>query len=493
MTIATYDIGTTAVKGALINERGEVLASASKPITTLLENGRKEQRPQEWYDAFCLISKEFADIRGVNPAEAVIMSGQMQDVIPIDRYGRTLGNAILYSDGRAAAEAQELVALLGKEYLESVTGNHYDGSLPLPKLVWLRKNQPELYGRIHKVLISAKDYIILKLTEQAAGDMTSCSTAGAMNLASGAWDAGILSAAGIEPQIMPELYYPHQTVGALTKAGADATGFPAGIKVYAGVGDAGAATLASGITRTGEYNINLGTSGWVSTISKTVFTGAEGVFNLAAMERNSYINVVPFLNAGNVHKWISGLFTADGPQGDINYDYVEERLKESRPGSGGVVFLPYLNGERFPVMDAEVKGSFLGITAATEKGDMIRSCLEGVAFSIRQGIECIGAKPRSISVIGGGGRIGIWNQILADILNKTVYVYLDSEILPALALGAAVLLAEGIIQDYSEFTDSLQDKERSVAYEPNPGRAVLYDTLYKKYLTIYPIVKTYYS
>ncbi len=148
------------------------------------------------------------------------------------------GKCCLYSDGRAADQARELIERMGTDYLESVTGNHYDGSLPLPKLMWIKENQPDLYGKIHKVLISAKDYIILRLTGRAVGDMTACSTAGAMNMALGAWDSRILSAAGIDPSLMPELYYPHQAVGTLSKKGAEATGFAEGVRIYAGVGDA---------------------------------------------------------------------------------------------------------------------------------------------------------------------------------------------------------------------------------------------------------------
>ena len=124
------------------------------------------------------------------PVEAVIMSGQMQDVIPVDQEGCPVGNAVLYSDGRAAAQARELIERMGKDYLESVTGNHYDGSLSLPKMMWIKENQPDLYGKIHKVLISAKDYIILQLTGRAVGDMTACSTAGAMDMASAPGIAG---------------------------------------------------------------------------------------------------------------------------------------------------------------------------------------------------------------------------------------------------------------------------------------------------------------
>ena len=145
------------------------------------------------------------------------------------------------------------------------------------------------------------------------------------------------------------------------------------------------------------------------------------------------------------------------------------------------------------MLDEKVKGCYLGITADTDKGDMVRSSLEGVAYSIRQGIERIGTAPKKISVIGGGGRVGVWNQILADVLGKPVYVYKNSDVLPALALGASVCLAEGIIKNYSDFTDSLQDDTQSVTYTPVNAHKALYDRLYERYLGIYPMVKPFFQ
>ena len=153
------------------------------------------------------------------------------------------------------------------------------------------------------------------------------------------------------------------------------------------------------------------------------------------------------------------------------------------------MFLPYLVGERFPVMDSNVKGCFVGLTPETDRKDMVRACLEGVAFSIRQGIESIKTPATSVSIIGGGGRVSAWCQILADVLHQTVYVYKNAEVLPSLAIASAVLLEQGKIKSYDEFTASLQRPENSVAYTPSKEAGDIYDRVYETYLKIYPAVK----
>lgn len=499
--IAAFDIGTTAVKGVLCSEDGVLLDSGSVDISTIFsgENAEyKEQDPAEWYSAFCRISGGFFKSGKVTPAEieAVVMSGQMQDVIPIDKDLNPVGNAILYSDGRGEPQSDAVKKALGEDYLEKSTGNHYDGSLSFPKLMWIKENQPERFQKIDKVLISSKDYVIAKLTGNVCGDVTACATAGAMDIHKKVWDETIIRCGGISPALFPQLLHSHQKAGSVHESGAQESGYLAGTPVYAGVGDAGATTLASGISDLGQYNINLGTSGWVATLSDDVLPATMGVFNLAAMPEDKYINVVPFLNAGNVHKWISSVLSghgmADGGAGGetvIDYEAVNRLLAASVPGSSGLMFLPYLAGERFPVMDAEIRGCFLGVSPETRREDMARACLEGVAFSIRQGIESIGVPPQKVSVIGGGGRVAVWCQILADVLNQTVDVYENAEILPSLAISAAALLGEGKLSGYDEFTDSLQSEDRRVAYRPVPEHAALYDEIYPRYLRIYPAVR----
>ncbi|WP_418207238.1 FGGY family carbohydrate kinase, partial [Bacteroides sp.] len=222
----------------------------------------KEQDPDEWYGAFCSLSKEMLEIIPAAEIGAIIFSGQMQDVISVGTEGKALRNAILYSDGRADEQARVIireaarrnVVPLGDAYIAEITGNHFDGSMPLAKILWLKENEPDIYARTACFLISSKDYIIGRLTSVFAGDMTACSTAGAMDLDKKIWSEELIGAAGVDIKKFPKLFYGHECVGTVTETGATESGYPVGTKVYAGTGDAGATTLASGILAPGEYN-----------------------------------------------------------------------------------------------------------------------------------------------------------------------------------------------------------------------------------------------
>lgn len=481
--IATYDVGTTAVKGVLVRDDGEVSASESVEIKTFCDGNMREQDPDEWFDAFCRIGRKFASCVPVGDITAVVMSGQMQDLILVDRQGRPLKRAILYSDVRAEKEAQAATELLSAERLEKVTGNNFDGSLPVAKLIWVKKNQPELYERTYKILISSKDYIINRLTGRACGDYTACSTAGAMNLAKKEWDRELIGELGLDAGLFPELKYPHEAVGKIRVDLEKDCGYTSETTVYAGIGDAGATTLASGISEVGEYNINLGTSGWVASVSGKNLELQGRVFNLAGFTKETCINVVPFFNAGNVHKWIAGIFS-DGEKTD--YAGLGAILSKSEPGSHGLLFLPYITGERFPVIDPGIRGCFYGITPDTSKADMARACLEGVAFSIRQGLELISHSQKSISLIGGGAREKTWCQVIADILGKDIAVCRNSDILPARAIAAAAMMGEGILSDYKEFTRSLQNEENRVIYKTNASVHERYNEIFQRFQKLYP-------
>ena len=396
MLAATFDIGTTAVKAVVVNEDGEPIFTGSSVIHTIETGNFKEQDPDEWYGSFCKLSKEMFEIIPPKEIGAIIFSGQMQDVISVGAEGKALRNAILYSDGRADEQARMVireaasrnVVPLGDAYIAEITGNHFDGSMPLAKILWLKENEPEIYEKTACFLISSKDYIIGRLTSVFAGDMTACSTAGAMDLDKKIWSEELIGAAGIDIRKFPKLFYAHECVGTITETGAMESGYPAGTKVYAGTGDAGATTLASGILAPGEYNINLGTSGWVAAVSNRRMESEGGGFNLAAMQKDLLINVVPFLNGGNAHRLIAKILSRN-PDGAPDFEYISELLEKAEPGSHGLFFLPYVAGERFPIMDSSVRGSFLGLSQETTAADMAESVLEGVAFSIRQGLELL--------------------------------------------------------------------------------------------------------
>lgn len=534
---ATFDSGTTALKGALVAQDGRIVASASEDLDLVIAGPHGEYRgqdPDQWWRAFVAVSRRmFAEATANEPGfhtgdldgfddsndsvavgriAGIIFSGQMQDVIALDRDLNPVRNAILYSDGRAEEEAAELAERYGSRRFLDVVGNRLEGCLPLPKLMWMRAHEPETFARTVHVLISSKDYLIARLTGRCIGDVAACSTTGAMDIRSGEWDTGLLKASGIAGAgdaddgassadvvgdahpghgILPELHRPQDIVGEVTPQAAILTGFAPGTPVFAGIGDAGATTFASGVDRPGRYNINLGTSGWIATVSSEPFVDKPGAANLAFGVAPGFVNAVPFLNAGDVHKWatraLAGVADASaGAGGDTstdagtgeNPDYAKahDLIERSQPGANGVLCLPYLVGERFPVMNPSIRGAYVGISPDTTRADLVRAALEGVAFSIRQGMESFDTVPEEISLIGGGAREPAWCQIMADVLTHDIKVFANADILPAVALASLVFQNPQILTDAAQGT----------TYSPNQAATATYDRIYPKFLTLYP-------
>lgn len=297
--VAAFDAGTTALKGALVDRRGRIVASASSELNLIINGDYREQSPDQWWQAFCTVSKHMIEQARQSESEfnvtrirGIIFSGQMQDVIALNGELNPVHNAILYSDGRAEEQAKQLAETYqgGAERFLNTVGNRLEGCLPLPKLMWLREHESETYARIRHVLISSKDYLIAQLTGECVGDVAACSTAGAMNIRNGQWDAELCEVAEIDMTILPQLHNPQDCISIVTESAAQRAGFSAGTAVYAGIGDAGATTLASGVSRPGQYNINIGTSGWIATVSPEPFTDKPGAANLAFGVEEGFVN-----------------------------------------------------------------------------------------------------------------------------------------------------------------------------------------------------------
>ncbi|NEG56016.1 xylulokinase [Bifidobacterium platyrrhinorum] len=485
---ATFDAGTTALKGALAARDGRIVASASEDLDLIIGGDRREQDPEAWWRAFRDVTRRMLDDASRNEpgfhaglVAGVICSGQMQDVIALDADLAPVRPAILYSDGRAGEQAAALASALGRgdaaaggSRFLSIVGNRLEGCLPLPKLMWMREREPDAYARIRHVLISSKDLLVARLTGACIGDVAACSTAGAMDIRSGAWHAGLVAAAGLDPAILPGLHRPQDVVGHVGAEASALTGLAAGTPVYAGFGDAGATTFASGVGHAGQYNINLGTSGWIATVSPGPFTDKPGAANLAFGVEPGFVNAVPFLNAGDVHRWATGVLAG----GD--YRAMHRLVVSSRPGANGVLCLPYLVGERFPVMNATVRGAYVGLDPDSTRADMARAALEGVAFSIRQGMEGFDAAPESISLIGGGAREEAWCRIMADVLGHPVTVFDHADILPSVALASLVFGDPDLPGAVCTGT----------SYRPDPSTRAAYDAAYARFLALYPALAT---
>ncbi|MCI1650134.1 xylulokinase [Bifidobacterium tibiigranuli] len=511
--VATFDAGTTAVKAALTDDDGGIVASCSSDAMPLfIGDGHQEQDPRDWWRAFLqaahtMLAKAAQSVPEFDPASilGIIMSGQMQDVIALDEQLNPVRRAMLYSDGRADREARELAEIVGDTAFHKLTGNQLEGSLPLLKLMWFKRHEPQNFAKTRHVLFDAKDYLIARLTGALVADVVASSTVGAMDIRQRAWSSSLIDAAGMDEALFPALHNPEDRVGEVTSQAAELTGFAPGTPVFAGIGDAGATTLASGVTKPGEYNINIGTSGWIATVSPEPITDRAGVANLACTTaggtRNgvssSVINGVPFLNAGNVHHWVTSVFAGNGGDEDrdcedtssvVDYDRMSEMLARSTPGSNGVLCLPYLSGERFPVMNASIRGAYVGLSADTSAADMARAALEGVAFSIRQGLETFDAAPSEITLIGGGAREHVWCQIMADVLGRPIEVFRNADVMPAAALSFLVHYALGRFASLDEVTARLRTCRDSVTYEPDGETVRLYDVVYSRYRALYPAI-----
>lgn len=484
--IATFDIGTTAIKGVLVDFENGIIRSESKTIDTYFVDGEIEQDPNQWYRNFCEISSKLVESDPHCNIVAIIMSGQMQDVIPIRSNGDPAMNAILYSDGRAGQEAERINSELGEESIRSAIGNRIDGSAPFAKLLWLNKYLPSVLSDIEKVVFSSKDFIIRELTGESITDFTTGATTGLMNIRTKKWQTDWLKGFGIPERILPKINDPIELVGVVTEPAAAETGFNVGTRVFSGTGDAGSTTLAGAVLKAGDFNINVGTTGWIATASDKPFENAS-VFNLAAIIPQSYINVVPFLNAGNVHQWIGKIFSAN--EGEIDYAEIHRLLSDVTVEYDDPLFLPYLVGERFPVMDQAIRGVFTGISASTSKGHLARAALEGVAFSILQGLKTIDQLINRVTVVGGGTRESCWMQILANVLNQELVVFLDAELLPAVALATVAKIGLGIENDYAKLSNYLLNSVESVRYSPQENLISTYENRFQQFLKLYPLAK----
>jgi xylulokinase len=491
--IASFDIGTTAIKGILINQDAEIFSEFSINLSTILGNqGEKEQNPEDWWEGICTIAHKWWQVDGVDSKKIkmITFSGQMEDVIPITNDLEHQPNAILYSDYRAKNEAEMINNLFPKHSL--TTGNGISPSTPLAKIIWFSKHQHTLDKLVHHFLFSSKDYVIYKLTNSFVSDPVTCSTTGMMNITTKKWDESILASLKIDSNRLPSILYPDEIAGFVTKKASEKTGFLEGTPVLCGCGDAGATTIGAAAIREGDSYIYLGTTGWVAVASKLPARKNSGVFNLTHLPKNLYISIAPLLNAGNVHQWAVDSFI--GPEIKNKYEEFENILENTEAGAEGVIFLPYLQGERCYIQDPDARGAFWGIHPGIKKEHFSKAVIEGLCFSIRQTLDVlISNKEGNITLIGGGTKSKAWCQSLADILGKTIKVPADSEFLPSIGAASSAFVKSGWSNSYEDFVDNYLKNLDVKEYVPNEEHYSIYRDQYEKFTKLYPSLKNVYS
>ncbi|MEI3605278.1 FGGY family carbohydrate kinase [Pseudogracilibacillus sp. SE30717A] len=490
--VAVFDIGTTAVKGILVNKKVELKEEHTIELKTFVSDGGiVEQCPEDWWEAIIEIAALWWK-SGISPKSirAITFSGQMEDVIPISPNAT---RAILYSDTRAGNEAE----WVHEQYPEirATTGNNISATTPLAKIKWLQSKGNVVYDSATHIVFSSKDYIINKLTGQAVTDPVTAATTGMMDLKYSCWSKDILQKCFIDESKMPLLLDVDSIVDTVSSEASEISGFSTSTAVINGSGDAGATTLGASAIHEKDGYFYMGTTGWLAIVEKNqgqLETLSEGHFNLSFVDSEHRISVAPLLNVGNVHKWAVQAYIN---KKEINkYEAFENLIEQVNPGSEGVLFLPYLNGERNPLIDPEAKGAYWGITPNTERKELARAALEGVTFSLKQTLEMYNiTDQRTITLIGGASKSNVWCQMMADIMNHPIRVPSNSEYLPSIGIASTAFIALEWCDSYEYFIDTYVKTVPGKTYIPDPKKVKIYQSTYETFKKLHPALQQIYK
>ena len=465
------DVGTTGVKAVAISPTGEVLARAEEeyPLSTP-RPGWAEQDPEDWWRA----SEAVLARLGVAKPAGIGLSGQMHGLVCLGKDGRPLRPAILWNDQRTAAECVEIEERVGLERLIGLTGNRALPGFTAPKLLWLRKNEPEIYGRIAHVLLP-KDYVRLHLTGERAIDVADASGTLLFDVAGRRWSEEVLAALELPADWLP------RALESPVVSGETADGVP----VAAGAGDQAAGALGVGVDRPGPLSVVLGTSG-------VVFAALPAFAADPEARVHSFCHAVPggwhamgvMLSAAGSLRWFR-----DALAPGTDYASLIAEAERWPPGAEGAVFLPYLAGERTPHADPGARGAFTGLTIRHDRGALVRALLEGVAYGLRDSLELLaglGLRPEAGRASGGGARSELWLGIVASVLGVPLERTAVEE---GAAYGAALLagVAGGVFADVHEAVHACV-RVRGVV-EPDPAWERAYAAGYEHFRSLYPALR----
>lgn len=475
------DLGTSASKFLLVDEVGRVLNTVTKEYPLSFPRpGWSEQDPAHWWQACLAGVPELLAGFDAKQVAGIGVGGQMHGLVALDAAGNVLRPAILWNDGRTAAQVDYLNETVGNDKLSAWTGNIAFAGFTAPKLLWMRQNEPDLFARIAKILLP-KDYLVYRLTGVHATDYSDASGTLLLDVAHKRWSSEMLDLCGVTEAQMPTLFDSWQPVGTLTAAAAAALGLPTDVVVCAGAGDNAAAAIGTGTVGEGRCNISLGTSGTVFISSEQFRVDPHNALHAFAHADGGFHLMGCMLSAASCNKWWMEDILHDG-----DYAAAQEAIVPEKLGRSHVFYLPYLMGERSPVNDTNARAVFLGMTMDTTRADMTQAMLEGVAFALRDSVEIARSLGLDISrstLCGGGSRSPLWRTILANVLG----IPLDlpaTEQGPGYGAALLALVACGRYRNVAEVSRAMLHIQATV--QPDPELTALYDARYAEFKQIYP-------
>ena len=476
------DVGTGGTRAVVVDRTGKVVASEATEHAAIHSEhvGWAEQDPEDWWRA--AKASISAVLQQVGSVEAVGLTGQMHGCVMLDENGEVLRPALIWCDQRTQPECDWLEQKVGRAKLIELVSNPALPNFTLTKLLWVKEHQPDIFARIKHVLCP-KDFVRLRMTGEYAIDMQEASGTLLLDVTHRRWSQEVADAAGIPMAWLPKLYEGPEICGKVTAEGAAATGIAAGTPVVAGAGDQGAGAVGMGVLKPGMVSATIGTSGVVFAATAEPTLDKLGRLHTFCHAAPGIWHVMGVTNgAGLSLRWLR-----DTLMPDLTYDQMTAEAAKVKPGSDGLLWTPYLFGERTPHLDAKARAAFVGISASTTRGHFVRAVLEGVAFSLRDTFtlfEELHIPVAEIRLGGGGARGPLWRQIQADVYGRPVE-RLEAE--EGGAFGSALLAGTGIGAWPDVETACAQTVRVAEVIEPQ--HAAEMDAAYREYRKVYPALK----
>ena len=489
------DIGTTGAKAVVVDDNGNVLGSATAEYPLFSPYPLwSEQNPADWWAGACKAIQSAVKNASLFARDVVAigLTGQMHGAVFLDEEFAVIRPAILWNDQRTIDECNEINSRIGNTKLIEIAGNPALTGFQAPKILWLRKNEPENYSKIRYVLLP-KDYIRLLLSGVLISDASDAAGTLLLDLQKRDWSHEILEKLEIPVKWLPKVVEGPDLTGALKPSVAQLLGLNPRIPIVGGGGDNAAAAVGTGIVTEGIVSSSIGTSGVIfAHIDKLKFDSRGRLHTFCHAVPQKYHLMAVTLSAGGSFRWIRDLILESACMFDtgtpeiLHYDKMTALASTIPAGSEGLYFLPYLNGERTPHLDPMARGAFVGLTSRHHMGHMIRAVMEGVTYSLRDGIEImksIGIEINQVRVVGGGGKSALWRQMQADIFNQEI-VTLQVEEGPA--YGAALLAGVGV-GVFNDVDDAVKKCIKITGViQPNPDHRERYERGYSIYTNLYP-------
>ncbi|MDK2967416.1 FGGY-family carbohydrate kinase [Lacrimispora sp.] len=489
------DVGTSACKIAIFDRNGTVLETATGEYEVYYpQTGWAEQDPDEWWRVICSTMKYIFSKSQIKPEEiaGIGIDGQSWSAIAVDKEGSVLTNTPIWMDTRADDICRELNEKVGEKRIFEVAGNSLQPSYSTAKIIWYQRNMPQVYDKIYKVLQS-NSYIAYKLTGQMTQDISQGYGLHCFDMHTGTWDEAMCEALGIPVQILPDIHPCHEVIGKVTKAAAAQSGLAEGTPVAAGGLDAACGTLGAGVIHAGETQEQGGQAGGMSICIDSYKADPRLILSCHVVP-GKWLLQGGTTGGGGAMRWLEKEFGAfereEGKRtGKSSLDLFNEAAGSVPPGCDGLIFLPYMAGERSPLWNPYAKGVYYGMDFGKTKGHFIRAAMEGVAMSLRHNLEVAAEAGASVDVLramGGSANSLLWTQIKSDVTGKPVIVPSSDT---ATTLGAAILagVGVGIYEDFEEAVKLTVENKRY--HVPNQADNKIYDRNYRKYLSLYEHLK----